>query len=411
MQNVPGICCGILLGVAANVSLPAIASPSLPTTPPQAADVPLVVSNSYDIALNAWNYQANQHRQQLGNFGQAKDLLADNLGQPSSSPTPNHPPEPDPSQPRIQDYRSVDPPMPNILWESVGVDVRNSVGSDDKHKRVIEPFAQFHLRNGDQIKLTSGWNFFDQAGIESINNYPLRLNWQRKIDEARIHVGAGVDFFDDLPAVPNFITKFDLPIGTKFDGQGRLSQGLIFSTAIDYGAYKFSAKSLQSRITTTQIKPSLYWQISPSTNFYGHYQFGIYNDGNYEQQVFSRLQQKLGPEFYIAANLFSWSYFKDEERTNGYFSPPDFLTYTGEIGWEGNVVRDQLKCRLSVAIGRQRNLGNYAAANTYNARCDARLSPDLALEVGYSLSNIRDRSSPDDFQTQELSGQLKYRFD
>jgi hypothetical protein len=411
MQNVSGICCGVLLVAATNFSPRAIAAPSLLTSKATVTDVNSVASNSYEIAIGAWSDTANHHRSRLGNFGQAKDLLADNLSNPSSSPTPNQPPEPDPSQPRIQDYRSVDPPMPNILWESVGVDVRNSVGSDDKHKRVVEPFAQFHLRNGDQIKLTSGWNFFDQAGIESINNYPLRLSWQRKIDEARIQVGAGVDFFDDLPAVPNFTTKFDLPIGTQFDGQGRLSQGLILATAIDYGAYKFSAKSLQSRVTATQIKPSLYWQISPSANFYGHYQFGIYNDGNYEQQVFSRLQQKLGPKFYIAANLFSWSYFKDEERTNGYFSPPDFLTYTGEVGWEGNVVRDQLKCRLSVAIGRQRNLGNYAAANTYNARCDARLSPDLALEVGYSLSNIRDRSSPDDFQTQELSGQLKYRFD
>jgi hypothetical protein len=321
-------------------------------------------------------------------------------------------PQPDPSQPRPQDYRSVDPPIPVIFPGEFSLDFRTSTGSDDKLKRIVEPSAQFYLANGDEIRLTTGFNFFQQSGLDAVNNYPLRLAWKGKAGMTVFHAMAGVDVFDRLPAVPTASVRLDQPLGTTFDRQGRLSAGVILSTSVEYGAYKFSAKSLENRVAATQIKPSIYWQMGPDTKLYAHYQAGLLNDGNLEQQVFARVQQQLGPELFVAANLFSWSFSQDQESRHGYFSPPDFLTYTGEVGWEGNVVPDRLKCRLSAAFGRQRNQGNFAGANTYNASCDAQLSADLSLELGYSRSNIRDRTtSTNDFNTQEFSGRLKYRFD
>jgi hypothetical protein len=334
---------------------------------------------------------------------------------PPEDATPVVPVIPDPSQPRIDEYKSVDPAVPSFTPVSVDLDFRHRVGSDNKVTRIFEPSAQFQLRQGGpvngQFKLTTGANFFQQDGVDAIANYPLRFGWQNKVGEAQVSASVGVDFFDDLPAVPNFNAQIDMPFGAEVNRLGQLSRLVVVSTAFDYGAYKFSPKSLRSGVTAAQIKPSIYWQITPSTNLYAHYQLGFFNDGNTEQQVFGRLQQKLGSEFFVAANLFSWSFAKDVETQSGYFSPSDFLTYTGEIGWEGKVLDDRLQCRLSTAFGRQRNRGNYSGASTYNARCQVGLSPDLALELGYSLSNIRDRGNANDFRTQEISGKLKYRFD
>jgi hypothetical protein len=369
--------------------------------------------------------QVNQVANQLNNV----DLTTVPATFPSSFPQalpvapiglPLNPPEdatqvvpviPDPSQPRIDEYKSVDPAVPSFNPVSVDLDFRHRVGSDNKVTRIFEPSAQFQLRQGGQFKLTTGANFFQQDGVDAIANYPLRFGWQNKVGEAKVSASVGVDFFDDLPAVPNFNAQIDMPFGAEVNRLGQLSRLVVVSTAFDYGAYKFSAKSLRTGVTAAQIKPSIYWQITPSTNLYAHYQLGFFNDGNTEQQVFGRLQQKLGSEFFVAANLFSWSFAKDAETKSGYFSPSDFLTYTGEIGWEGKVVNDRLQCRLSTAFGRQRNRGNYSGASTYNARCQVGLSPDLALELGYSLSNIRDRGNANDFRTQEISGKLKYRFD
>jgi hypothetical protein len=109
---------------------------------------------------------------------------------------------------------------------------------------------------------------------------------------------------------------------------------------------------------------------------------GLYNDGNQEWQSFSRLEQKIG-QFYLAANLFTWSYQEDLETQNGYFSPPDFLVYNAEIGWEGDVF-DFLSCRLAATVGRQRLDGEFDNANGYEARCTAQISPNVeAFVIGH----------------------------
>ena len=288
------------------------------------------------------------------------------------SPPPPPPPPPEVTPPP----ESSEPEPPVGVIENIQIDFRNDTDNFGQQNQFIEPTAQFRLMNGNIIRLKTGFNSFEQKGVESITNIPIQVGWEGKIDQVTVQTAVGVDLFNRLPTALNFNTKVDVPIG----------QDVTLSGLVEQGPYKFNAQTLENQITAWRFGPNLYWQIDRHTSLFSLLRFGSYNDGNFEQQSFSRLERKFG-QFSVAANLFNWSYTRDREQQSGYFSPSDFLVYNAELAWQGDVF-DFLSCRLATTLGQQRLRGKFDNANTYQARCTAKLSPNVEPDLGYAFSNV-----------------------
>ncbi len=319
------------------------------------------------------------------------------------------PPPPQPSVQPSSPPTAMEPVTPAIKLESLTTDFRRDADNFDQRNLFIEETAQFRLRNGNRFRLKTGLNSFEQRNVESITNIPLHVEWEGKIDQVTVAVGGGVDVFDRLPTALNFNAKVEAPFAMKVSPSGRLESGVVVSANVDQGPYKFNAQTLDNQITAWRFGPSIYWQIDPNTSLYSSLRLGSYNDGNFEQQSFSRLERKFG-QFFVAANAFNWNYRRDVEKTSGYFSPPDFLVYNGEIGWEGNVI-ESLRCRVAANLGQQRLEGEWDVANSYQARCTAKLSPNVEADFGYAYSNVQNRQAEGSgYNNQSFTGQLRVKF-
>ena len=318
------------------------------------------------------------------------------------------PPPPLPPQPS-QPPASTESVTPAVKLESLTTDFRREADNFNQHNLFIEPTAQFRLRNGNRFRIKTGFNSFEERKVESVTNIPLHVEWEGKVDRVNLTVGGGVDLFDRLPTAVNFNAKAELPLAIKVSPSGQLQSRVIVSAAVEQGPYKANAQTLDNQITAWRFGPSIYWQIEPNTSLYSSLRLGSYNDGNFEQQSFSRLEHKIG-QFSVAANVFNWSYTHDVQETSGYFSPPDFLVLSGEVAFEGNVF-ENLRCRLATSLGPQRLNGKWTSGNSYQARCTAKLSPNLEADFGYGYSNVRNRDTGGSaYNNQSFTGQLRMRF-
>jgi hypothetical protein len=225
-----------------------------------------------------------------------------------------------------------------------------------------------------------------------------------------LQTAAGVDLFNRLPTAINLNTKVEIPISQpKVSPSGRLLSLAVLSANLEQGPYKSNARTLDNQITAWRFGPDLYWQIDRNTSLFSSLRLGSYNDGNSEVQSFSRLERKFG-QFSVAANLFTWNYDRDLERTSGYFSPPDFLVYNAEVAWEGNIT-NFLRCRLAANLGRQRLKGEFDNANTYQTRCMVKLSTSVEADLGYSFSNVRNQDTGQStYGGNSVTGQLRVKF-
>ena len=337
-------------------------------------------------------------------FNQSTDLLLaapENLNPGLRLPPPPPDPLPQTSPQESPIPFSPEPAIPKAPWlvlENLQVDFRNETDNFDQFKRIIEPTLQFRLPNDNRLSVGTGFNTYDQPGVESITHIPLQIGWEGKLDPVTLDIHAGVDVFDRLPAVPTFDAKAAITI----------LPNVTVSASVEQGPYQFNAQTLENQITAWRYGPDLYWQINPNTSLFSLLRFGQYNDGNHEQQSFTRLEHRLG-QFSVAANLFNWRYQQDAELTSGYFSPPDFLVYNGEIAWQGDVF-DFLSCRLAGSFGNQRLQGAWSTAYAYQARCTAQLAPQIEADFGYAFSNVRSRTGGSAFNTEGFSGQLRVSF-
>ena len=296
---------------------------------------------------------------------------------------------------------SPEPVMPGDPWlvlENLQLDFRNDTDNFDQLKRLIEPTVRFRLPNDNLLSVATGLNTFEQPGVESITNIPLQIGWEGALEPFTLKTHAGVEVFDRLSVVPTFDASATVTV----------LPNVTVSASVEHGPYKFNAETLDNQITTWRYGPDLFWQINDNTSLFSLLRFGQYNDGNFEQQSFSRLEHRLG-QLSVAANLFNWSYQKDAEITSGYFSPPDFLVFNGEIAWEEDVF-DFLNCRFAGNFGNQRLQGAWTTAYSYQARCTAQLSPQIEADFGYAFSNVRSRTGGSAFNTEGLSGQLRVSF-
>jgi len=254
--------------------------------------------------------------------------------------------------------------------------------------------------------LDTGVNLFKQDDIETVNNIPLYLSWQTAIGKTDLTITGGVDLFDRLAAVPRFSLKASRPLFASVTPDGKLKSLFVLSGQAQYQAYKFNAETLENEIDFWRFTPSIYWQIQPNLSLFTLGQYGIFNDGNREFQSFSRLEKKLG-SFSLAANLFTWGFEQDLSESSGYFSPPDFMVYNAELAWQGSMFDEVLDCKLSAAFGKQSVEGATDNAWTYKALCGAQLLDNVELDLGYTYSNVRDRSTGDtSFGNQSIKGKL-----
>jgi tetratricopeptide (TPR) repeat protein len=262
----------------------------------------------------------------------------------------------------------------------------------------IQQTVRFRINNSDTVQhVKTGFTSFEQRNFEPLNNIPIQVGIEGKVDQVTLRGAVGVDLFDRLSAVPRLSTE----IG------GEILSNVTLSGVAEYGAYKSNVQTLENEITALQVGPNLYWQIDRNTGLFSLYRWGSYNDGNHEQQFLVKLERQLG-QFFVAGSVFNWSYETDPQ--NGYFAPPDFLVYTGEVGWEGNLF-NPLRCRVSAALGRQRLFGEFTNANTYQTRCTAKLSPNFEADLGYIYTNVRDQNTGGSgYNNRTITGQLRLLF-
>ncbi len=323
---------------------------------------------------------------------------------------PSPPPPPPPKPPKNISPPSTQPVKPLAVLENIQTDFRDDTDNFGLENLFIEPTAQFRLLNGNHITFKTGLDHFAQGGVKSITNIPLQFGWVGKIGDVTLQTAAGVDLFDHLPAAINLNAKAETPIlPAKVSKSGQLLSVMTLSANLEQGPLKSNARTLNNQITAWRFGPDLYWQINRDTSFFSSLRLGSYNDSNSEVQSFSRLEHKLG-QFILAANLFTWSYERDLERKSGYFSPPDFLVYNAELGWEGDVFKF-LRCRLSANLGQQRLKEKFDNANSYQTRCTVKLSPNLEADLGYTFSNVRSHETGGSgYGGNSLAGQLRVKF-
>jgi hypothetical protein len=299
---------------------------------------------------------------------------------------------------------------PDAVLERIDTDYHYETDNFGQTNFFLEPTVQFRLRNGNKIFVKTGFNFFEQRGVESITNFPLQVGWQGKIGEVTLQTAAGVDVFNRLPTAINLNAKVEATIlPPQVSPSGRLRSLVVLSGNLEQVPYKSNARTLENQINIWRFGPDLYWQIDSNTSLFSSLRLGNYNDGNSDVQSFSRLERKFG-QFSLAANLFTWSSKRNLERTSGYFSPPDFLVYNGEVAWEGDIA-NFLRCRLAANLGRQRLKGEFDNASTYQTRCTVKFSPSIEADLGYNFSNIRNQDTRESaYSSNSLTGQLRIKF-
>lgn len=296
-----------------------------------------------------------------------------------------------------------------MVLENITTEFHDDWNNLKQHNQIIEPTFQFHLPNGQSISFKTGFNTFKQPNLATITNIPLQIGWQSKIAQYTLKAAGGVDIFNRLPPALNLNIQVDRPIFIHLTPKNKLKSALFVSALIEEGPYKASAKSLERQIISWRSGLNVYWQIRPHTSFFSLYRIGFYNDGNFEQQSFSRLEHKIG-QFYVAANLFTWRYNKDRQEISGYFSPKNFLVYNAEIGWEGNIFKF-LRCKFNTTLGQQKLNNQITIGNNYQTSCTAKISPNISLDIGYAFGNVSNLSSGQNpYNNRSLTGQLQVKF-
>ena len=343
---------------------------------------------------------------EYGDSNEPSDVLLlaapENLNPGLYSPPPvNSPPEsvtPAPISPAAEPESNETSFVPFWEIDDLTVNLSDNFSNFDQSNRIVEPTVTGTLPNGDRLAITTGFNRYTQPDVDTVFNVPLKASWTGEMGDFTTTAGGGVDFFNQLPVALNLNVSTSLPIGKK----------ATLSLFVDYGPYKFNATTLNNQITAWRYGPNLYWQITPDMYLFSLVRWGRYNDGNQEQQSFSRVEKKLG-NFYVAGNLFTWRYREDAESTSGYFSPSDFLVANGEVGWQENVL-EWLDCGAAASWGRQRLSSRWSSAYSYNAKCTFEIAESLEIDLGYAFSNVIGQTGNSAFNNRAITGQVRAKF-
>jgi hypothetical protein len=323
-------------------------------------------------------------------FNSSSFLLAapENLN-PGLAPPP--PPSPEPAEEGSDSFV--------IQLESLDVNFQNDASNYGQVNRIFEPSFQFRINDEIPIRFTTGLNRYDRPNEEAIANIPLRIGWEGEVGDINVTANAGIEFYDHQS--PQFSVGGSAAIP--------ILPGVTLTPMVDYSPYKFNVTTIDNNTYRLNFGTSLYWQIDSQTSLFSLLRFGAYNDSNFEQQSFSRLEHRVG-DFSVAANLFNWSYTQDRELQSGYFSPPDFLVYSGEIAWNVSPF-EPADCRLSSNFGQQRLEGEWTIAYGFQTRCGIAISNDVELNLSYTFDNVRNRQTGGSaYNNSTISGGLRVNF-
>ena len=315
--------------------------------------------------------------------------LNPSLRLPDPEPLPIEKPTITPKkEPTMVDYAVLD---------SMTTNFQNDDDKSGQRSQIIEPTWKWRFKDGTIISLQTGFNSFDLTGKKSIYNLPLQFSVEKKLGSLNLNARGGIDIYDRLPTTINFELNASLPV----------LNGVTLFGFLEQKPYKSNVDTIENQIKIRRFGPNIYWQIDPDTSLFSLYRWGNYSDGNNDQQSFSRLERKFG-QFAIAANLFTWSYDR-ESQSNVYFSPRDFLVYTGELSWQGDIF-NFLNCKLAINAGEQRLNSSFTPANSYQAKCTVKVLPNIEMDLGYLYNNVQQSGGGPKYQNETISGQLRMKF-
>jgi hypothetical protein len=283
------------------------------------------------------------------------------------------------------------------VLDSMTTNFQNDDDKSGQRNQIIEPTWKWRFQDGTVISFQTGFNSFNLANKQSIYNVPLQFGVEKKLGSVNLSVQGGIDIYDRLPTTANIEVNANVP----------LLNGVTLFGFFEQKPYKSNVNTLENQIKIRRFGPNIYWQIDPYTTLFSLYRWGDYTDGNTDQQSFSRLERKWG-QFAIAGNLFTW-FYERESQPNTYFSPRDFLVYTGEISWQGDIF-DFINCRFAINAGEQRGAGSFSPAKSYQAKCTVKVSPNIEADLGYSYSNVRKPDTGVSSNSETISGQLRLKF-
>jgi tetratricopeptide (TPR) repeat protein len=265
--------------------------------------------------------------------------------------------------------------------------------------------SSFGLNQGVRFRIDDGptrqsvrvsYTTFTQQNLETLGNTTLEVGIEGRVNALNLSGTLGVDRFSRLPAIPRLGFSLSTPLATN----------LTFTGNLRYGAYRENVATLENQITAFQVEPTLYWQIDPKTSLFLFYKTGFYSDGNLEHQASLSLDRQFG-NFFASAFVFYWSFANDPQT--GYFAPPNFMLYSGELGWRGNLT-EQLDCRLSASIESQVFADTSEGVNTYRASCGLAASPTLSFNFGYQYSTNAVFNAGNSSASQKIQGRLNFIF-
>lgn len=341
-------------------------------------------------------------------------------GAPPSTTSPESPSAPGvpPDQNKTPPPPTSTPPVPPQAPVAAGVFVPDSLQNDFSfqsdnyglHIYGFEPTMRFRLRNGNRISFKTGFTRLDnQTGFKAVTIYPFRLGWEGNItDRVTLRTGATAYVFDRLP------TAMGADAGLTI----RVAPNLLIGATVERTPMKYAPSVLErpQKTTFTSYGPNIYWQINRYTSLASFFNFLEFNDGNTAQLSYTKLKRDIG-QFSVAANLVTDSFARDASLTSGYFSPPDYLIYNAEVGWQGNLTK-YLNLRLQFNYGQQRLQGEFSKALYYEAQLTANLGPDVDAFIKYSYGELdqityfRQRGATNNslYNQTLVTGQLRFRF-
>jgi hypothetical protein len=294
----------------------------------------------------------------------------------------------------------------------------NSVSKGDssgqKNQQTDIQFS-FEAPNQDLLRFNTGFQSLKQPHTQSVLHIPLELVWSRQIKPITLEIGGGIHYFDRLSASPSFYTKVQYPVFAHVNSTGKLQSLLAISGEIEHSIDKSNPKTIENGIRYWRFQPSIFWQITPNTTLFTLGQVGKLSDSNLEFQSFSRLEHKfdqLEDKFGIvsvATNLFTWSFQQNLGAANGYFSPPDFLVYTLELGWSKDLTSN-FSCGINFAQGQQRSSGKFVQARSLQSNCKIKVSQQTHFILGYNRSNVANSNGGAGIVNQSFSGNLSVSF-
>lgn len=272
---------------------------------------------------------------------------------------------------------AVEAAVPFIDWQGLTIEFSDSASNFGQDNQLVTPALVGQLANGDTLAVSLGFNQFVLPDLEKIYHLPLTITWEGDVSDVSFTVGGGLDVYNRLPLDTHFNAKVEMPAW----------KGASVSFLVEQGPYLFNAQTLENGISAWRYGPELYWQIDQKTSLFSLMRIGHFNDGNFEQQSFSRLERKLWGEGAIAANLFHWHFQQDLEATSGYFSPADFLVSSLELSWEKEVI-EGVSCRLAGHLGQQRLNGEWALGYGHQLLCGFDIVPGIDFDLGYHYSTV-----------------------